>query len=136
MTRSRRTSTTTVCGTSGRSAAPDRSEVLGGAHALLHLIDFDEPFGFSVAEALACGTPVIAYDRGSMRELIRPGVDGFLTTDVDTAVAAVELVSTLDRSQIRASAVRRFDRAEMAGRYVAVYRDLLSTTSPRVGRRG
>lgn len=105
--------------------ATQRSEVLGGAHALLHLIGFDEPFGFSVAEALACGTPVIAHDRGSMGELIRPGVDGFLTLDVDDAVAAIGEVGTLDRPGIRASARQRFDRTTMVGRYVEVYEALV-----------
>ena len=102
-----------------------RSEVLGGAHALLHLIGFDEPFGFSVAEALACGTPVVAHDRGSMGELIRHGTDGFLTGDVDDAAAAVELVGPLDRARIRASARARFDRSTMVARYVEVYESLL-----------
>jgi glycosyltransferase involved in cell wall biosynthesis len=106
--------------------ASRRSEVLGGAHALLHLIDFDEPFGFSVAEALACGTPVIAHGRGSMGELIRDGVDGFLTADVDAAVGAIEEIGSLDRTEIRASAQQRFDRATMVRRYAGVYDGLLS----------
>ena len=106
--------------------ATERSEVLGGAHALLHLIDFDEPFGFSVAEALACGTPVIAHDRGSMAELVRHGVDGFLTRDVDDAVAAVDEAGSLDRTRIRDSARQRFARTEMVRRYVDVYRALLA----------
>jgi len=105
--------------------ASRRSELLGGAHALLHLIDFEEPFGLSVAEALACGTPVIAHDRGSMRELIRHGVDGFLTTDVADAVAAVELVGSLDRAEIQSSARHRFDRATMVQRYADVYEGLV-----------
>ncbi len=105
--------------------ASRRSEVLGGAHALLHLIGFDEPFGFSVAEALACGTPVIAHDRGSMGELIHDGVDGFLTGDVDAAVEAVDRVGSLDRARIRASAHQRFDRSTMVRNYAAVYDDLL-----------
>ena len=110
----------------GPIEATRRSEVLGGAHALLHLIGFDEPFGYSVAEALACGTPVIAHDRGSMGELIRHGVDGFLTADVDTAVHAVEQVGSLDRTRIRASAHERFARSTMVRRYVDVYDALLA----------
>jgi glycosyltransferase involved in cell wall biosynthesis len=102
-----------------------RSDVLGGAHALLHLIGFDEPFGFSVAEALACGTPVIAHSRGSMGELIDHGADGFLTTDVDSAVEAVERVGSLDRSRIRVSAQERFDRSAMVRAYVDVYEGVL-----------
>ncbi len=109
----------------GPVAAADRSEVLGGAHALLHLIDFDEPFGFSVAESLACGTPVIAFDRGSMRELIDHERTGFVVGSVDDAVLAVDGVDTLDRSAIRERAVERFSIATMVDRYVAVYRSVL-----------
>ena len=71
-----------------------RAEALGGAHALLHLIDFDEPFGYSVVEAMACGTPVIANSRGSMGELIAHGVTGFLVNDIDSAVAAVAVAGS------------------------------------------
>ena len=110
----------------GPVAAADRGAVLGGAHALLHLIDFDEPFGFSVAESLACGTPVIASDRGSMPELVEDGHDGWLVRGNDEAVGAVKLVSSLDRVGIRASAHRRFDATRMAAQYVDVYRDVLS----------
>ena len=73
----------------GAVGPDERSELLGGAHALLHLIGFDEPFGYSVVEAMACGTPVIAFNRGSMPELIADGTTGFLVDDVDGAVAAV-----------------------------------------------
>ena len=72
----------------GPVTAADRSAVLGAAHALLHLIDFDEPFGYSVVEALACGTPVIAHRRGSMPELITDGVTGFLVDGTEEAVAS------------------------------------------------
>jgi glycosyltransferase involved in cell wall biosynthesis len=110
----------------GPVPAAERSEVLGGAHALLHLIDFDEPFGFSVAEAMACGTPVIAYDRGSMRELVDPGATGFIVDDADAAVAAVERTAALDRRHIRDVAVARFGRGRMVDEYVEVYRAVLS----------
>ncbi len=109
----------------GPIAASERADVLGGAHALLHLIDFDEPFGYSVVEALACGTPVIAHDRGSMRELIDHGITGFVVDDGDSALAAVEAAGALDRDAIRADAVSRFDTSTMIDRYVAVYRDIL-----------
>ena len=94
-------------------------------HALLHLIGFDEPFGFSVAEAMACGTPVVAYDRGSMRELIDDGATGFVVDGVDAAVAAVSRVDTLDRHHIRNVAVERFGRDRMVDQYVDVYRTVL-----------
>ena len=85
----------------GSVDAAHRSEVLGAAHALLHLIDFEEPFGYSVVEAMSCGTPVIAFDRGSMAELIDQGMSGFLVATVDEAVAAVDDVNVLDRGAIR-----------------------------------
>jgi glycosyltransferase involved in cell wall biosynthesis len=110
----------------GPVAAAERAEVLGGAHALLHLIDFDEPFGFSVVEAMACGTPVIANRRGSMAEIIRHGTTGYLVNDLDEAVRAVELVAGIDRAGIRASTVARFDVATMVERYEALYRSILA----------
>ena len=111
----------------GPVAAADRSRVLGEAHALLHLIDFDEPFGFSVAEAMACGTPVVAYDRGSMRELIDEGSTGFVVACADAAVGAVERIADLDRAAIRAAAIARFDHNRMVDAYVDVYRRVLAT---------
>lgn len=105
--------------------ADARAEVLGGSHALLHLIHFDEPFGYSVVEALACGTPVIAYARGSMGELITHGENGFLVTDPESAVAAVDSAGVLDRAGIAAAAAARFTVAAMVDKYVAVYRDLI-----------
>lgn len=113
----------------GSVDASSRVRVLGEAHALLHLIDFDEPFGYSVVEAMACGTPVIAYARGSMPEIIDDGTTGFLVTDVAGAVEAVSAAVNLDRQTIRATAVQRFDVAAMVDQYIAVYRSL---TSPQV----
>jgi glycosyltransferase involved in cell wall biosynthesis len=109
----------------GAVDASQRSSTLGQAHALLHLIDFDEPFGYSVVEALACGTPVIAYRRGSMPEIIADRRTGMIVTGVDEAVEAVGAVGTLDRSAIRRSTVERFDVATMVAKYVAVYRAIV-----------
>ncbi len=111
----------------GPVGVTERADVLGGAHALLHLIDFDEPFGYSVVEAMACGTPVIANARGSMPELIDPGVTGYLVTDVDGAVDAVARAGALDRAAIRSATVARFDTATMIDRYVATYRTVLDS---------
>jgi len=102
-----------------------RVATLGGAHALLHLIDFDEPFGYSVVEAMACGTPVIAYARGSMPEIISNGTTGFLVSDVDGAVDAVAAAGELDRTAIRAATIERFDVLRMVDRYVEVYRRII-----------
>jgi glycosyltransferase involved in cell wall biosynthesis len=105
----------------------ERAAVLGGARALLHLIDFDEPFGYSVVEAMACGTPVIANSRGSMGELISHGVTGFLVDDIDSAVAAVAVAGELDRHNIAAVAADRFTVAAMIDNYVTVYRNVIGT---------
>jgi len=110
----------------GPVEASNRSSVLGRAHALLHLIDFDEPFGYSVVEAMACGTPVIAYNRGSMVELIEHTRTGFIASDLDEAAACVRLAETLDRQAIRTSVSQRFDVSVMVDRYVALYRDILA----------
>ena len=102
-----------------------RAAVLGGATALLHLIDFDEPFGFSVVEAMACGTPVIARRRGTLGELIQHGENGFLVDTVDEAVTAVRASKELNREAVRASVERRFDVGRMVDDYVALYRQIV-----------
>lgn len=104
-----------------------RTRALGGAKALLHLINFDEPFGLSVVEAMACGTPVIAIDRGSMPELIEDGVNGFLVKDMAEAVRAIDRLDTIDRTACRRAAVERFSIDRMADAYIALYRDILGT---------
>jgi glycosyltransferase involved in cell wall biosynthesis len=114
----------------------ERQRVLGGARALLHLIDFDEPFGFSVVEAMACGTPVIANARGSMPELIEEGVNGVLVTTSDEAVEAVGTVADLDRAAVRASVVDRFGVDRMVDDYLALYRRILAGELPLQPRSG
>jgi glycosyltransferase involved in cell wall biosynthesis len=105
----------------GAVGPTQRAELLAGARALLHLIAFEEPFGYSVAEALASGTPVIAFRRGSMPELIVDGLTGFLVDDVEGAVDAVERTPALDRAAIRADAVARFGRERMVDAYIEAY---------------
>ncbi len=105
------------------SVGPERrAAVLGGGAALLHPIAFDEPFGLSVVEAMACGTPVVAYRRGSMAEVVDPGVTGFLVDSLDEAVEAVARVKTLDRAACRARAEARFGVDRMVTDYLRVYR--------------
>ena len=103
-----------------------RAEVLGGAKALLHLIDFEEPFGLSVVEAMACGTPTIAYRRGSMPEIIEDGVTGFLVDTFDEAVAAIARIPEIDRATCRRVAVERFGVDRMADEYLALYETLIT----------
>jgi glycosyltransferase involved in cell wall biosynthesis len=102
-----------------------RAKTLGPARALLHLINFDEPFGLSVVEALACGTPVIACNRGSMPELIEDGVTGFLVDSLDAAVDAIGRIGEIDRAACRAAVSARFTVDLMADRYLALYRSIL-----------
>jgi glycosyltransferase involved in cell wall biosynthesis len=118
----------------GSVGAEHRSAFLGGALALLHLISFDEPFGFSVVEAMACGTPVIAFARGSMPELIDGGVTGRLVADVPGAAEAIAEVATWPRQAIRATAVARFGRDRMVRDYLAVYEQVLQTGGQRSPR--
>jgi glycosyltransferase involved in cell wall biosynthesis len=102
-----------------------RAKALGSARALLHLINFEEPFGLSVVEALASGTPVIASNRGSMPELIDHGVTGFLVNSVDEAVEAIGRISEINRAACRAAVSARFTVDRMADRYLDLYRSLL-----------
>jgi glycosyltransferase involved in cell wall biosynthesis len=111
----------------GAVDAARRAEVLGGAHALLHLIDFDEPFGYSVVEAMACGTPVVANHRGSMGELIDQGVTGYLVDDIASAVTAVAAAGDLNRHKIAEVAADRFTIAAMVDKYVTVYRAVIGS---------
>lgn len=103
-----------------------RRRALGGARALLHLIDFDEPFGLSVVEAMACGTPVIAMRRGSMPEIIEHGRAGFLVDSLEEAAVAVERAGTLERGAARESAQRRFSVDRMAEDYLRLYQAILA----------
>lgn len=102
-----------------------RNMLLGGALGLLHLIHFDEPFGLSVVEAMACGTPVVAYARGSMPELITDGVSGFLADDEAGAVAAVARLASLARRAVRGQA-ERFSLERMVDGYLGAYHAVVS----------
>jgi glycosyltransferase involved in cell wall biosynthesis len=99
--------------------------VLGGALALLHLISFDEPFGLSLVESMACGTPVIAFDRGSMPEIIHHGKTGYIVDDIEDAINAVAGVTSINRSICRADVENRFSSTRMACDYVRVYQEIL-----------
>jgi glycosyltransferase involved in cell wall biosynthesis/quercetin dioxygenase-like cupin family protein len=105
-----------------------RNEVLGKAFALLHPINFDEPFGLSVIESMACGTPVIAVNRGSMPELIRDGKNGFLVSDAKEAVLAVDRISGIDRAFCRKTVSGHFTIDRMVQSYIRVYEQILGIT--------
>ncbi|NOR37514.1 MAG: glycosyltransferase [Woeseiaceae bacterium] len=109
------------------SVGPDqRADVLGRAIALLHLISFDEPFGLSLVESMACGTPVIAFRRGSMPEIIRHGETGYIVDDIEGAISAVAAIESIDRTQCRADVEKRFTSARMARDYIRVYQEILN----------
>ncbi len=99
-------------------------EFLRGAYALLFPIDWPEPFGLVMIEAMACGTPTIAYRRGSVEEVIEDGVTGFIVEDIEEAVAAVERVPSLSRKRCREVFEERFTASRMAQDYLAIYRRL------------
>lgn len=102
-----------------------RLRALGSARALLHLINFDEPFGLSVIEAMASGTPVIAARRGSMPELIEHGVTGFLVDSPEEVLAAIERVDEIDRALVRQAVADKFTIDHMADAYITLYRQIL-----------
>jgi glycosyltransferase involved in cell wall biosynthesis len=108
-----------------------KSAFLGGADALLFPIDWPEPFGLVMIEALACGTPVVAYARGSVPEVIDDGVTGFIVRNVEQAVEAVQRLPTLNRAEIRRRFERRFSATAMAERYLDLYARLTEPKRPR-----
>ena len=109
------------------SVGPDqRDKLLGNAAALLHPINFCEPFGLSVVESMACGTPVIAFNRGSMPEIIQDGRNGFLVTDIKEAVDALEKLDRIDRRFCRRTVEDRFTAELMVTNYIKVYTRILN----------
>lgn len=112
------------------SVGPEaRDKLLGGAYALLHLINFDEPFGLSMVEAMACGTPVIATRRGSVPELISHGKSGFIVDDAREAAAMLDAIPSLDRGTIREHVAQHFSQTRMVADYLTVYEQLLTAPS-------
>jgi glycosyltransferase involved in cell wall biosynthesis len=109
----------------GSVGPAERDRLLGGAYALLHLVNFKEPFGLSPVEAMACGTPVIARPLGAIPEIIRHGETGFLVSGVDEAVTALSQVPHLDRARIRQHVATHFNRDRMVEDYLRVYQEVL-----------
>ena len=118
----------------GEIADGPKNELLGRAAALLFPIDWPEPFGLVMIEAMACGTPVIAWDNGAVPEVIDDGVTGFIVRSIDDAVAALERVKTLDRHRVRATFERRFSATMMSKNYLSLYSRLIrpARSSPSV----
>jgi glycosyltransferase involved in cell wall biosynthesis len=114
----------------GEIGEGEKDEFLGHASALLFPIDWPEPFGLVMAEAMACGTPVIAYRRGSVPEIIEDGVTGFIVDDLEGAVQAVERLPTLSRRHCRERFEERFSASRMARDYLALYQRLLDAATP------
>ncbi|WP_425907580.1 glycosyltransferase family 4 protein [Nitrobacter sp. TKz-YC02] len=116
----------------GEISDHEKPDFLSGAIGLLVPIAWPEPFGLVMIEAMACGTPVIAYNRGSVAEIISDGRTGFIVEDEISAVAAVHGLATLDRAAIRAEFEARFTARRMALDYLDAYRSLIETTAPRI----
>ncbi|MFP3940023.1 MAG: glycosyltransferase family 4 protein [Thermoanaerobaculia bacterium] len=114
----------------GEVAGPAKDRLLGGARALLFPIDWPEPFGLVMIEALACGTPVVAWNEGSVPEILTDGVDGFVVESVEEAVRAVARIDTLDRRACRRTFEERFSARRMARDYLELYQDLVAGTAP------
>lgn len=106
-----------------------KAALLGESLALLSPIDWPEPFGLAMIEAMACGTPVIAFDRGAARQVVDDGVTGQVVSTVDEAISAVPQVRVLDRANVRRQFEKRFSASRMAADYLKVYRALLRSAN-------
>jgi glycosyltransferase involved in cell wall biosynthesis len=113
----------------GNAGPQQRNELLGNASALLHPISFEEPFGLSVAESMMCGTPVIAFNRGAMKELIVDCKTGFLVDDTKEAIEAVGMIKNIDRNNCRQQALQKFSSREMALHYIKLYNKIIDNAA-------
>jgi glycosyltransferase involved in cell wall biosynthesis len=109
----------------GEADHPTKVRLYGGARALLYPIQAPEPFGLVLAEAMACGTPVAALDRGAVREIVDDGVTGIVFSDLEQMTHELARVMALDRHRVRERAVARFGVARMVNEYIAVYRRIM-----------
>jgi glycosyltransferase involved in cell wall biosynthesis len=113
----------------------EKAEFLGGAAALLFPVDWPEPFGLAMIEAMASGTPVVGFRRGAVPEVVKDGTSGFVVDTVEEAVKAVQRIASLERAKVRAEFERHFTAERMAADYLAIYRELVFTRAKSVWRR-
>jgi glycosyltransferase involved in cell wall biosynthesis len=113
----------------GEIGEHEKSEFLGNACAYLFPIDWPEPFGLTMIEAMACGTPTIAFNCGSVKEVMQEGLTGFIVEDMDQAVAAVAKISTIERTACRNIFEKRYTAARMAEEYVEIYQCMATNTA-------
>jgi glycosyltransferase involved in cell wall biosynthesis len=111
-----------------------KTQFLGGARALLFPVDWPEPFGLVMIEAMACGTPVLAFRCGSVPEIVEDGITGAIVDSMEEAIAALPQVLALDRQVVRRRFEQRFSAARMASDYVALYRSLLVSPLRPIGK--
>lgn len=109
----------------GSVGPEERNKVLGNAYALLHPIHFDEPFGLSIVEAMACGTPVLAFNRGSMLEIIQDGINGFIVSGIEEMAEKIKELKKIPRAVCRQTVEERFTQEKMVKAYIEVYKKIL-----------
>lgn len=119
----------------GSVGPEERNRLLGGAYALLHPISFAEPFGLSVVESMACGTPVVAFNKGSMPEIIENGVNGFLVSDVHEAIAALKKIPQINRKLCAETVQKKFSVEIMVENYINVYQNVINHRKEGRGNR-
>ncbi|MHB8194416.1 MAG: glycosyltransferase family 4 protein [Bellilinea sp.] len=109
----------------GSVGPEERDKVLGNAYALLHPINFNEPFGLSVVESMACGTPVLAFNRGSMPEIIQEGINGFIVSNIEEMAERIKDIRNILREDCRKTVEARFTQEKMVKEYIEVYKKIL-----------
>ena len=109
----------------GEISEKEKDEFLGNAYALLFAIDWPEPFGLAMIEAMACGTPIIAYREGAVPEVMEEGGTGFIVNELEDAIAAARRIPELSRKRCREIFEQRFTATRMAEDYVRIYRRLI-----------
>ena len=112
----------------GSVGPEERDTVLGNAYALLHPINFNEPFGLSIVEAMACGTPVLAFNKGSMPEIIQDGINGFIVSSIEEMADKIQAVINISRETCRKTVECRFTQQKMVKKYIEVYKEILKNS--------